>query len=277
MDGGIIPNFVGGLGNQIFILAAAYVVHREKNYQLYILNNPIFNNKHNKYKNNYNETLFKYFGTHLNENIKDLQFIYSNGYREIVPQKIDFGFWNPKLVPPNSLLSGYYQYYPPLKKYETEIQNLLLKGLEPITNKINIHENSAFLHVRRGDAHDNLHIYYLLPIEYYIKCVSKLLNKKFINKIYIISDEFSWVKEQEFFKKPIFEFYENDNELETFALMTKCTEGAICGGSTFSWWGAFLGAYRNKNPVFVPKDWIKMPIINLFPEEWNIETSSFDF
>lgn len=274
MKDGIIPNFIGGLGNQIFILAAAYIVHRIKNYPLYILNNPKSNNKHNKYNNNYNDTIFKYIGIHINRDLSDLKFLFSNNYKETIPQKVDFGPWNPLAIESNSLLSGYYQYYPPLDKFKIDLQELLLKGLEPIRNKINIIDNCAFLHVRRGDAHENLHIYYLLPIEYYIKCVSKLLLiNKSITKIYIISDELSWVKEQKFFNKPIFEIYDNDNELETFALMTKCTAGAICGGSTFSWWGAFLGAHKFGNPVFVPQDWIKMPIYKLFPDEWNIESS----
>lgn len=277
MKDGIIPNFVGGLGNQIFILVAAYLVHKIKKYPLYILNNPRSNNKHNKYENNYNNTLFKYFGTHINHNLKDLDFIFSNGYSEIRPQKIDFYGWNPINVPANSLMSGYFQYYPPIKQFENEIQELLLNGLETIRNNIIIENNCAFLHVRRGDAHENLHIYYLLPIEYYMKCVYKLLKKNnLIKKIYIISDELSWVKEQQFFNKPIFEIYDNDDELQTFALMTKCTGGAICGGSTFSWWGAFLGAYKHRNPVFVPQDWIKMPILDLFPKEWNIESSELD-
>jgi hypothetical protein len=91
-----------------------------------------------------------------------------------------------------------------------------------------------------------------------------------VDKIIIVSDEMSWVKEQEYFKSDLFELYENEDELETLALMTLCTGGAICGGSTFSWWGAFLGAHEKRNPIFVPKDWIKFKIECLFPEEWII-------
>ena len=51
-ENGIIPLIQGGLGNQIFIIAAAYTVHRYLRCQLYILNNPP--TKHNFLKNYYN-------------------------------------------------------------------------------------------------------------------------------------------------------------------------------------------------------------------------------
>lgn len=275
MDSGIIPNVVGGLGNQLFITAAAYIVSKLNNIPLFILNNPNNNNKHNKYKNNYNDTIFKYFGTHIDKNITDTDYLNSIGYTAFKPQKVDFGSWNPNLVPNKSILSGFLQYYPPLKLFETEIQDLILRGLEPICQKIEVEENSAFLHVRRGDVHQNLWLYYLTPIDYFKRCVQKLLNnnsnKKPVSRIYILSDEFDWVKSQDFFKNPIFTLYENDNELESFALMTKCTAGAICDASTFSWWGAFLGAYKAGASVFIPKDWIKMKVYNLFPPTWIVE------
>jgi hypothetical protein len=51
--------------------------------------------------------------------------------------------------------------------------------------------------------------------------------------------------------------------------MSLCNSAAICANSTFSWWGAFLGAYEMRNPVIVPKKWINEPYAeNLIPEEW---------
>ena len=54
--------------------------------------------------------------------------------------------------------------------------------------------------------------------------------------------------------------------------MSLCKGGAICSNSTFCWWGAFLGTYEKRNPVFVPKKWIsvKDDMSNLFPSEWII-------
>ena len=55
-------------------------------------------------------------------------------------------------------------------------------------------------------------------------------------------------------------------------LMSLCKGGAICSNSTFCWWGAFLGTYEKRNPVFVPKKWIsvKDDMSNLFPSESKI-------
>jgi len=52
--------------------------------------------------------------------------------------------------------------------------------------------------------------------------------------------------------------------------MSLCEKGAICANSTFSYWGAMLGAHSSGNTVIVPKDWCKDPPICLFPDEWLI-------
>jgi hypothetical protein len=265
MEKGIVPMVMGGIGNRMFIVAASYVAHKHSCSPLYILEEPN-NNKHNKRKHDYNKSVFKYFGEHTK---LTQQSVYSLGYNFF--DSNGFNAWFPESIQPGTIMTSYFQYYPPLKPFESELRELFIKGLEEIRSKFTRnYSNCAFLHVRRGDAHENLHIYYLLPIEYYKTCVSKLLEKNKVEKIIIFSDEMSWVKEQDYFKSDLFEIYENDDELETLALMTLCTGGAICGGSTFSWWGAFLGAYGSHNPVFVPKDWIKFKIECLFPEEWII-------
>jgi hypothetical protein len=265
MQQGIIPIVMGGIGNRMFIIAASYVAHKHSSSPLYILDEPD-NNKHNKKKYDYNKSVFKYFGEH--GKISGVN-PYSLGYR--IFDSRGFEAWFPEAIQPGTIMTSYFQYYPPLKPFETDLRELFIKGLDEFRNRFTRdYSKCAFLHVRRGDAHENLHIYYLLPVEYYKECVSKLMEKNKVEKIIIFSDEMSWVKEQEYFNSDLFEIYENNDELESLALMTLCTGGAICGGSTFSWWGAFLGAYGQRNPVFVPKNWIKMKIESLFPEEWII-------
>jgi hypothetical protein len=274
MEPGIIPSVMGGIGNQMFITAAAFATSKTFNCPLYILQNPISNNKHNKRKYNYNDSVFKPFGIHLNLDITNKQLLHQLGYSvRFCPD--GFAPYDLSWFPPGSILASYYQYYPPLQPYEQNLRTLFNQGLESfretITAKYGDLSTSAFLHVRRGDAHENLHIYYLLPIEYYQETVRELLDKNpNIKKIYIISDEFEWVYQQDFFKQKLFECFDNPDELETLALMTLCTGGAICGGSTFSWWGAYLGAHGKRHPVFVPKQWIKFPVYDLFPKEWTV-------
>lgn len=267
---GIIPEFVGGLGNQLFIAAAAFVVSKIKNIPLYLFFNPLSNNPHNKKHHNYNESVFRYFGTYVHLDVTNKIVLEKLKYRKYV-QRQAFEPWNPENVNQGSYLSGYFQYYPPIKLFENELRTIIIKGIQEYRNKIKVDSNSAFLHVRRGDYTTKADYHYLQPIEYYQKSVENLLALQTeIPKIYVISDDIDWVKQQDFFKKEIFELYENSDELETLALMSLCYGGAICANSTFSWWGAFLGAYSQRNPVFIPTNWIREKIWNLFPEEWII-------
>jgi hypothetical protein len=63
-------------------------------------------------------------------------------------------------------------------------------------------------------------------------------------------------------------FMDEPNECKSLALMTLCHGGFICANSTFSWWGAFLGAHAQRQPVIAPKDWFKDEVVQLFPKEW---------
>jgi len=258
---GIIPIPIGGLGNQMFIIAAAYTVHKTISAPLYILNHNTKYNKHSKL--NYNETIFKHLGIRVNEDDHDTAYLHTLKYTKFSPS--GFKNWNPSELKPGVIMSSYFQYYPPLKIYESEIRELFIKGLDSyIKNLSKDYSSYAFLHVRRGDYLENPNIHYIQPIEYYEKASNDL------SKILIISDDMSWIKQQDFFKNDKFELFQSENELETLAVMTMCKSGAICANSTFSWWGAFLGAHENRSPVYIPKKWISDPIVSLFPEEWII-------
>lgn len=273
LEKGILPYLVGGLGNQMFIASAGYVAHRYSNLPLYILqnNNPT-SALHNIKRRNYNETVFRYFGIHLScfqddplykELFKD--------YSDCLQSGNGFSPWFPQSVRPGTRMSNYYQFYPALEVFEHELRHLFCKGIEQLMNKFVNYEDCAFLHVRRGDYLNMPSYHFIQSIEYYKNAVANLLETtKTIRKIYVVSDGIEWVKNQEFFHLPIFEIYESDDELDTLALMASCKAGAICGNSTFSWWGAFLGAYGKRSPVYVPKRWIAEYVPSLFPTEWNI-------
>jgi hypothetical protein len=273
MEPGIIPCVMGGIGNQMFITVAAYIVSKEKECPLYILNNPIENNKHNHTKNDYNTSIFKYFGKHFNLPVTSRQILLQLGYTEF-NQGSAFQAWDPSDVKVGTFMTSYYQYYPPIAKFEQEIRSLFLQGLEQYTIKVSSifgnFENTAFLHVRRGDYLNHPNFHYIQTIEdYYKPALDSLLMTSNPTRIFILSDDIGWVNSQPFFtENPLFKVVDLPNELDGLALMASCTAGAICANSTFSWWGAFLGAYRNRNPVFIPKRWIGEPIICLFPEEW---------
>ena len=55
--------------------------------------------------------------------------------------------------------------------------------------------------------------------------------------------------------------------------MSLCKSGAIIANSTFSWWGAFLGAHESKSPILYPKTYFDNSQMNthikkMYPDEW---------
>lgn len=266
---GIVSLFEGGLGNRLFQVAAAYVASIKYNCPLYLIKSEHQN--HHLKRVNYFDELFKEIGIAIDDKTyKDMfphGLNYSDNYHH--PFWVSTEAYSTDNITIPVVFSQYYQYYPPLKMYEKEIRALFLNGLDRYINDIkNTYENlsnSAFLHVRRGD-----YLLYprhpVLPISYYEKCINQLD----VDTIYVFSDDISWAKNNDYFKQVRnIVFIENDDELYTLAFMTLCKKGAICANSSFSWWGAFLGAYENRSPVFVPSLWmLECRIDSLFPEEW---------
>ena len=271
---GIIPLSQGGLGNQIFINIAGYVMSEHLNCPLYLFNNANCNNSHSNIEYKYN--IFKNMGTHINLSFNNGLHDFQNySYHNL---NIFQGFepWDLSSVQPGIILQSYFQYYPPLEPYEHKIRSLLLSGLDDFKNQLlqkyneKELEESAFLHVRRGDYITFSDRHFLQPIEYYKYCIEKLDNP--VRKIYLLSDDIEWVKSQHLFNdRSFFEPFECEDELTSLTFMSLCKSGAICANSTFSWWGAFLGSYEKRSPIFVPEKWmLTTSKIKLFPKEWNI-------
>lgn len=256
---GVQVNFNGGLGNRMFQLTAGYIVHSVNNLPLYL------NKNHNPHSNiNYMNNIFKYYPI---ENTKPS---FANSYLMVQSERC-FSKWDPKTYEKKIRMEGYFQYYPPIKQHETVIRELFLKGLEAVQIQIrknHTFDNIGFLHIRRGDYLNNPNLYYIQSIKYYENAVDLITKSNPNCKFYIISNDINWVKSQAFFSNPKFIIFEG-NEIESMALMSLCKSAAICANSTFSWWGAFLGAYEKRNPVICPKKFVNMPMCeNIFPDDW---------
>ncbi len=269
---GIYPILVGGLGNQMFILAAGYMASQCAKCPLYLSKKQKADNPHNIHQIDYYKTIFKSFGVHLDiEEERLIHDLNHHGYYRYVTK--GFSPYNPHHISPGTIMESYYQYYPPIEEFEDDLRKKFIEGIsdfrEEAEEKYNF-EKAAFLHIRRGDYLRNPHYHFIQSIEYYEKAVQIIMEKKEIQKIYVFSDDIPWVKSQAFFQRDLFDIIEESNELKSLAIMTFCTEGAICGNSTFSWWGAFLGAHEKRSPVIVPKGWINDTVICLFPSSWII-------
>lgn len=267
---------MGGLGNQLFIVAAGYAASKATGLPLYL---PVLDrarNKHNTLGLNYNETVFKHLGIQIEAEepvIKGEAF--QQGYRPHTYNRFSgFAAWDPSTIQPRTMLDSYYQFYPALEPYEIELRAAVMKGLEQIHTELEPQFNldrAAFLHIRRGDYVDLPTIHYNQPMSYYEQALNLLPAS--VRRIYVFSDDIEWVKLQPLFQDATrFQFVPAEfDEIQSLALMSLCTEGAICANSTFSWWGAFLGAHAKGSPVVVPSRWISNPpIVSLFPDSWTV-------
>lgn len=243
-------NVFGGLGNQMFQYAAAYVVSKTRNVKLYIKDSG--ENHHNTKGHNYVRKLF----VDASECFTD-----PGPYVEYLHR--DFFPWTPQEIQIPARLRGHFQYYPTLVPFLPELTRKFSEALQ-----IGEKNNSVLLHVRRGDYLNHPNVHYLQGQEYYMTAYQHLVNRiqAIPEKIIVFSDDIEWCKEQQWLKGiPNVVFYENEDELETLAEMARCGGGAIIANSTFSWWGAVLSGTTH---VYYPSRWIAAPVYDLFPEGW---------
>lgn len=250
---------MGGLGNNLFQIAAAYSLSL-KHERKFICSLAEVHSTHFpivKYLNN----IFR------NITFSD-QILYFCEYKEI--------FHEYKEIIPHPLfdikLHGYFQSEKYFIDYKTQIQKLFeidektkIKLFEKYKHIIES-ENTCSVHIRRGD-YVNLTAYHpLQTMEYYLSSFSHFdKNTRFV----FFSDDISWCKDNFKTNKENF-FIENNEDYEDLYLMSMCKNNIIAN-SSFSWWGAWM----NQNPykkVIAPRNWFG-PIANknasdIYCEDW---------
>jgi hypothetical protein len=273
---GILVRFCGGLGNKLFQIAAGYAASLKYGCPFYLIRAPDTN--HHGKQVDYFDSLFKNIGVAVDDETAVLQSWFGDSpHNRIHNHCCQFwvsteGYSNDGLTIP-VIFDQYFQYYPPLEPYEHSIRALIKKNLEADCDAIDLMyetDRAAFLHVRRGDYLNYPDRHPTLPLSYYEECVGKLADS--VDVIYAFSDDPVWVRSQSFFSyHPNIIVMESDDEVYTLAFMSMCRGGAICANSSFSWWGAFLGAHEVRAPVYVPSTWIlHQPVAALFPKEWTL-------
>lgn len=272
-ENAVVSNLIGGLGNNLFIAVAGWILSQRLNCKHYIFQ--YNSNDHNWKRQSYNETILKYLGEAIPvSQSQGLAYCYHIGYTR-TPCKNAFEFdmdsYRPKMI-----LDGYFQNYSYIQPYETDIRSRVLQGIEQIRDKIRTiyqfvdWETTQFLHIRRGDYLKYPEYHPVQPIEYYETALKHMTDA---TDRFIFSDDMEWVKEQPFFKSLTnVTFIDNADELYCLAFMSLCQGGAVCGNSTFSWWGAFLGSYAARSPICIPKNYMNREKVGdftkIFPEDW---------
>lgn len=151
----------------------------------------------------------------------------------------------------------YYQYNPPLQLIAPDLKDMLFRNefKKDTYRKYDTQikpDESAFMHVRRGDYIQNK---WDMDTSFYTKALQELDKNQSIKTIYIVSNDNAWCKEQlpgwksKTTKK--LEILDIPDELETLYVMMHCMAGAVTPCSSFSMWGALFGANLNPNSTIV--------------------------
>lgn len=270
-----------GLGNQLFILAAALVAQKKTGLPISVL--PSTTNPHTKMDY---RTLFKTPKISVVEEANGrARMNAANSILEIQ----DFNAtakWSNANIKYNSgsaknvkIPARLYQNYSAIHTVIPAVKDILTANefsKKPIYKEIQdaTPSGSAFIHVRRGDYKDQ-GAGWILGEDYFMRGLDELEKDAKVKTICIISKDMDWCKGLSWAshtKKPI-KYYDSENELEVLYKMSTCTAGAVISSSTFSAWGAMLGADMNPSATIVyPISWLTHdadgdnPLV--FPDRW---------
>lgn len=239
----------GGLGNQLFIMAAAYghAIINGSHPAIYCPH--VYHTPHSK--EHYEDTIFSNFPQITVTSNKP-----SNFFTE--PANAATGTLLPiPVVQGWQVLVGYFQHSGYMGSKNAFIKMLNLPSINE-TIKLEM-LNTCFIHVRRTDyLHaQNAAIHYVDLSTYYPLAIDYVKNRYPHVKFLIFSDDVPWCKAQSVFAN--MDICEEPNEVSALILMSHCNIGGIAANSSFSWWGAFLNNNPNKVVTF-PKTWFNIPI-----------------
>lgn len=236
----------GGLGNQMFQIAAAYV-HALNNNDTCAFDfnmQPVYQGNNSRtYRNNIFKKLLE-----LPPNWKP-DFIHKE--RTCEYQKLPYH--------KNMMLIGFFSGDKYIGSRRKDVLDLFLD--EDIIGNMKhgfngILKNSVSIHIRRGDYLRFTDVYIQLEFDYYKRALDIIKRKARIDNILVFSDDIDWCKKS----LPLREAYFSDclYDFGDMYLMSLCSHN-IVANSSFSWWGSYL----NRNPdkiIVAPEKWFKTDV-----------------
>lgn len=258
----IIPDFAGGLGNQLFQLAFAFSLSRRLGEPLAILKG--------KWLIGYNgaqgSSPAKYWDT-IYGKIDKVDELGEAADLKVIKETVwsfDAGLLDAgRYQPGNYLTSGYFQSGRYFAGLEGELRALLepaggWRSLVPARwEKLvaGLSEDDCFIGVRRGDYLKNRGIHCLCGSDYYRKALDAMGSCR---RYYVMSDDLAWCRkhfaEFEGVTGKEFIYIDESDDLAAFAIMTQFSR-YIIGNSSFNWWGSFLSVCERPR-VVAPDKWI---------------------
>jgi len=257
---------IGGLGNQLYIYSAAKMIQKAVNLPVYLkLADEPINSTFNHAETDYRPILFSEFKA-------------VDGSDPMFGDKIDVRIenkfwdpWSPSTIPLTTdkyiyIPNQWYQHLPSIQLVLPEVKDKLLGTLQNLYKDTIVEQGRAFMHVRRGDYTEQANNAYLLDNDYYRKALIHLNTRDNIKTINVFSDDIAWCKQQGWDSPKQIVFVDESDEMKALYMMSQCTEGAIISNSTFSTWGALLGASESGVVVY-PSKWL-YGAETAFPSSW---------
>lgn len=222
---------VGGIGNQLFIIAAGYAYSKKYDKDIVIdadgwatsQGNSCISYKDNIFKN------FEYGSAppELVHHISENRFNYD-----------ELPFFNDSVT-----INGYFQSLKYFKDYKDDFISLI--SLPDIDMPILENQNVAF-HIRRGDYLNYKNLHYVCDTDYF--------NNQFDNfkdyQVNVFTDSPEYVSEE--FKTYNFNLIKSPSDIIDLTIMSN-HDNIVCSNSSFSWWASLLGIPKKK--IIVPDKW----------------------
>lgn len=237
----------GGLGNQLFQLAAGETIASETNRQFYLeqKTSPVTHH-----------TTQDYFTSILRPWLD----LYREGVSPTTISEPSYARhdWNTHVPASRDAVkvNGYFQNWTYISPTFVPRLNLP-SGRPPLS--------SVFLHIRGGDYVANSFHNVHLEEKYYPWAVSQFPPE---TRFLIFTNDRPYAESLPFLKTIAYSFADGD-ELDALDQMRRCS-GGICANSTFSWWGAYLNPNRK---IIVPSKWFDQPgmyVRGYFVPGWTI-------
>jgi glycosyltransferase involved in cell wall biosynthesis len=259
----VTPTLAGGLGNQMFEIAAAASLAKDNNAILLLDNTKHILPNQGRDVNNYTSNVFS--GITLDNNIYPTS-VYK---RDVCTyEKIPFS--------PNLQTNGHFQswrYFDHNREYIQKLFDLP----KSIKNNIIGHEwdypdyrRRTAIQVRRGDYHKFPDHHPLLPIKYFHETIESIDPDGII---WIFTDDKEWCEKNFKPNHRMHKYIQEEDYVEMY-MMSFC-KNLIISNSSFGWWAAYLNVREDKQ-IYVPDPWFGKALINegfnmddLILPEWN--------
>ena len=255
----VSPTLAGGLGNQMFEVAAVASLAKDNNALLLVNPNEHFLPNQGKNVKNYATNVFRKLAFDNNPPVKLVWSWEKPTYLKIPYQ-------------PNMKLSGHYQSYKYFDHNRDYIRDLFWNS--HIVNELDCHYHgtgwTTAIQVRRGDYIKFPDHHPMMPAEYYMEAAKTTECDQF----YVCSDDIEWCKENLKFDKPV--QYIKDTDYCELYVMASC-KNIVISNSSFGWWAAYLKRYDRleNSKIIAPKNWYGHALIadganidDLLPPNW---------